>query len=99
MNPITPWLVCVALLAMLIGVVYVAIKTSKTQKNEIKQLSAELESQKAAVKSLIEHADELKKIKCDKEEVAQKISEAKDEEEVSNIIIDLVRANNDRVRK
>ena len=99
MSPITPWLVCVALLAMLIGVAYVALKISKTQKNEIKRLSAQLESQKRVSENLVKHAQELSKIKGDKEEVAQKISEAKTDEEVNDIISNLIRANNNRVRK
>lgn len=99
MNVITPWLVCLALLVMLIGVAYVAIKTFKAQKKEIKQLSAQLENQKRVSENLVKHAEELTKVKGEKEEVAQKISEAKTDEEVSEIISGIIRANNNRVRK
>lgn len=99
MSIITPWLVCVALLVTLVGVVYVALKKLKMQTQEIKSLTAQLESQKCVAKDLVKHAEDLSKIKGDKEEVAQKISEAKTDEEVSNIISDLIRANNNRVRK
>ena len=99
MSVLVPWLVCVALLVTTISVAYVAVKTSKAQKNEIKRLSAQLESQKRVSEGLVKHAGELSKIKGDKEEVAQKISEAKTDEEVNEIISNLVRANNNRVRK
>lgn len=99
MSIITPWLVCVALLVTLVGVVYVALKKLKMQTQEIKSLTAQLESQKRVAEDLVKHAEDLSKIKGDKEEVAQKISEAKTDEEVSNIISDLIRANNNRVRK
>lgn len=99
MNVVTPWLVCVALLLTLVSVVYVAIKKSNVQKQKIKSLTAQLESQKCIAKDLVKHAEELSKIKGDKEEVAQKINEAKTDEEVNEIISNLVRANNNRVRK
>lgn len=99
MSVLTPWLVCVALLLTLVSVVYVAIKTSKAQKKEIKTLTARLESQKVIAENLVKHSEELSKIKGDKEEVAQKISEAKTDEEVNEIINNLVRDNNNRVRK
>jgi flagellar biosynthesis/type III secretory pathway M-ring protein FliF/YscJ len=98
MNVITPWLVCVALLVTLVGVVYVALKRFRTQTQEIKSLTAQLESQKRVAEELVNHAEDLSKIKGDKEEVAQKISEATTDEEVNEIISNLVRANNDRVR-
>ncbi len=99
MSVLTPWLVCVALLLTLVSVVYVAIKTSKAQKKEIKTLTARLENQKVIAENLVKHSEELSKIKGDKEEVAQKISEAKTDEEVNEIINNLVRDNNNRVRK
>lgn len=99
MSILIPWLVCVALLVILAFVVYVAIKTSKAQKKKIKALTARLESQKIIAENLVMHAEELSKIKGDKEEVAQKINEAKSDEEVNQIISNLVHANNNRVRK
>lgn len=99
MSILIPWLVCVALLVILTFVVYVAIKTSKAQKKKIKALTARLESQKIIAENLVMHAEELSKIKGDKEEVAQKINEANSDEEVNQIISNLVHANNNRVRK
>ncbi|MBO5922751.1 MAG: DUF4446 family protein [Bacteroidaceae bacterium] len=99
MNPITPWLVCVALLAMLIFAIYVAIKTSKKQNQEIKRLQSEVEAQKKISQELQQYIKEIAKINSDKEDVAQQIQEAKDDEEVLAIIAGLVKSNNDRVRK
>ena len=99
MNPITPWLVCVVLFLMLAFVVYVAIKTSKKQNQEIKRLQTELEAQEKVSQELQQYIKEISKINSDKEEVAQQIQEAKNDEEVLAIIAGLVKSNNDRVRK
>lgn len=99
MNPITPWLVCFALFAMLIGVVYIAVKSRRKDKQEIKRLEGELEGQKKISQELLQYTKEVAKINSDKEEVAQQIQEAENEEELLAIIAGLVRDNNDRVRK
>lgn len=99
MNPITPWLVCVALLLMLIFAVYVAIKTFKTQKQEIKRLTSELERQKQNVAYLARHAEEVAKIERDKDKTNEDIANAKTDEEIVDIVNTIVSANNNRVRK
>ena len=99
MSVITAWLVCGALFLILIFVVYVTIKSRKAQNNEIKRLTAELESQKKVSQELQQYIKEIAKINSDKEDVAQQIQEAKNDEEVLAIIAGLVKSNNDRVRK
>lgn len=99
MSIITPWLVCGALFLILLSVVYVTIKNRKAQNNEIKRLTAELESQKKVSQELQQYIKEIAKINSDKEDVAQQIHEAKNDEEVLAIIAGLVKSNNDRVRK
>lgn len=99
MNPITPWLVCFALFAMLIGVAYIAVKTRRKDKQEIKRLEGELEGQKKLNQELLNYTKEIAKINGDKEDVAQQIQEAENEEEVMAIIAGLVHTNNDRMRK
>ena len=54
MNPITPWLVCFALLLITVFVVYVAIKTVKDKNEELKHLKGELQKQKEAYEKLKE---------------------------------------------
>ena len=99
MSVITAWLVCGALFLILISVVYVTIKNRKAQNNEIKRLTAELETQKKVSQELQQYIKEIAKINSDKEDVAQQIQGAKNDEEVLAIIAGLVKSNNDRVRK
>lgn len=99
MNIITAWLVCGALFLILLSVVYVTLKSRKAQNNEIKRLTEELESQKKVSQELQQYIKEIAKINRDKEDVAQQIQEAKNDEEVLAIIAGLVKSNNDRVRK
>lgn len=99
MNLITPWLVCAALLVILVFVAYAAIKTQKKNRDEIKRLEAELDGQKKVNQKLLQYTKEIAKINRDKEEVAQQIQEAENDEEVMAIIAGLVHTNNDRVRK
>ena len=99
MNPITPWLVCAALFLMLAFAVYVAIKTLQKKTQEINRLQTELRAQEKISQELQQYIKEIAKINSDKEDVAQQIQEAKNDEEVLAIIAGLVSTNNDRVRK
>ena len=99
MNIVLPWLIIIALVVTLISVVYVALKDRKTATAEIKRLTSELEGQKKINTELLNYTKEMAKIKSDKDSVAEKIDEAKNDEEVMAIIAGLVSANNDRVRK
>lgn len=99
MNPITPWLVCFVLLVTLAFVAYVAIKGLKKANAEVKRLTAELDGQKKISQELLQYTKEIAKIDSGKEDVAQQIQEAENEEELMAIIAGLVRDNNDRVRK
>ena len=99
MNVVIPWLVCFALFLMLAFAVYAAIKSSRKKDQEIKRLEAELDGQKKVNQELLQYTKEIAKINSDKEEVAQKIQEAENDEEVMAIIAGLVSDNNDRVRK
>lgn len=98
MNPITPWLVCFALFLMLVFAVYVVIETYQKKNQEIKRLQAELEAQEEISQELQQYIKEIAKINSDKEDVAQQIQEAKNDEEVLAIIAGLVSTNNNRVR-
>ena len=99
MNIILPWLIVVALIVTIVAVSYAAIKDRKEYKTEIARLNSEIEAQKRISTELRHYAEEISKINGDKEEVSEKIKEAKNDEEVMSIIAGLVRANNDRVRK
>ncbi len=99
MNPITPWLVSFALFVILAFAVYAAIKSLHKKDQEIKRLIAELDGQKRLNQELLQYTKEIAKINSDKEDVAQQIQEAENDEEVMAIIAGLVHTNNDRVRK
>ena len=99
MNAITPWAVCLALFLILAFAIYAAIKTLQKNRAEIKRLTAELEAQEKISQELQQYIKEIAKINSDKEDVAQQIQEAKNDEEVLAIIAGLVSTNNDRVRK
>lgn len=99
MSIVLPWLVVVALVVTLAGVVYTTLKDRKASKEEIKRLTAQLEAQKRISQELVAYTKEMAKISSDKDKVAEQIEEAKNDEEVMAIIAGLVSANNDRVRK
>lgn len=98
MNPITPWLVSFALFVILAFAIYAAIKSLHKKNQEIKRLEAELDGQKKVNQELLQYTKEIATINSDKEEVAQQIQEAENDEEVMAIIAGLVSANNNRVR-
>jgi septal ring factor EnvC (AmiA/AmiB activator) len=99
MSVVIPWLVCFALLLILVFAVYAAIKNLQKKDQEIKRLEAELDGQKKINQELLQYTKEIAKINSDKEDVAQQIQEAENDEEVMAIIAGLVHTNNDRVRK
>ena len=99
MNVVIPWLVCFALLLILVFAVYAAIKNLQKKNQEIKRLQDELDGQKKINQELLQYTKEIAKINSDKEDVAQQIQEAENDEEVMAIIAGLVHTNNDRVRQ
>ena len=99
MNVVIPWLVCFALFLILAFAVYAAIKNLQKKNQEFKRLQDELNGQKKINQELLQYTKEIAKINSDKEDVAQQIQEAEDDEEVMAIIAGLVHTNNDRVRK
>lgn len=99
MNPITPWLVCFALLIILIGAVYAAIKRLKAKADEIKRLEAELQKQKHNMAYLVKHGQEIAQIEKDQDKVQEEIRNAKSDEEVADIINAVININNSKLRK
>lgn len=99
MNPITPWLVCFALFLITAFVVYVAIKSYKKNRDEIKRLEAELAKQKQNMAYLVQHAEEIAEIKSDQSKVQEEIHNAKTDEEVADIINAIININNAKLRK
>ena len=91
-------LVLIAVIVTLGGIIYVLSKNLKSQKKEIADLNSRLQSAKVNIEQLSKYIDKVLKIKADEKSVSQKIKEAKNDEEVFNIIADIVNANNQRVQ-
>ena len=99
MNPITGWLVALALLTITIAVAYVGAKMVRSKDKIIASLKSELEKQRAVTVELYKHSAEIAKIEKQKEKTVEKINEAKSDEEIIDIINSVIDANNNRVRK
>ena len=99
MNPITPWLVCFALLIILIGAVYATTKTLKAKTDKIKRLEGELQKQKQNMAYLVKHGQEIAQIEKDQDKVQEEIRNAKSDEEVVDIINAVININNSKLRK
>jgi prefoldin subunit 5 len=95
---VTLILVLIAVIVTLGAVVYVLAKRIKEIKKEKSDLQNRLESARVNIEHLSKYIDDLLKIKSDEKSVSQKIKEAKNDEEVFNIIADIVGANNNRVQ-
>lgn len=98
MNPITPWLVCAALLLILIFAVYAGIKIFQKKNQKIKSMEAELTKQKKNMAYLVKHTEEIAQIEKSEDQVQEEIRNAKSDEEVADIINAIININNARVR-
>ena len=98
MNTVTIILVMLAIIVMCGAVIYALIKDRIKQKKEIQELNNELNSARENVRQLSEYIKNSDKIRKEEKEIAEKIKEAKTDEEVHNIINDIIALNNSRVQ-
>lgn len=98
MNTLTIILVMLAIIVMCGAVIYVLIKDRIKQKKEIQELKNEINSARENVKQLSDFIRNSDKIRKEEKEIAEKIKEAKTDEEVHNIINDIIALNNARVQ-
>ena len=98
MNTLTIILVMLAIIVIMGGVIYALIRDRKAQKKEIQELKNEVISARENVKQLSEYIKNSDKIRKEEKEIAEKIKEAKTDEEVHNIINDIIALNNNRVQ-
>ena len=98
MNTLTIILVMVAIIVTMGGIIYVLVKRSKEQKKQIMVLQNEINSARENVKQLTDFIRNSDKIRKEEKEIAEKIKEAKTDEEVHNIINDIIALNNSRVQ-
>lgn len=98
MNTLTIILIMLAIIVIMGGVIYALIRDRKAQKKEIQELKNEVISASENVKQLTDFIRNSDKIRKEEKEIAEKIKEAKTDEEVHNIINDIIALNNNRVQ-
>ena len=98
MNTFTIILVLFAVFVTMGGVIYALYRDNKKQKQEIKELKNEINSARENVKQLSNFIKNSDKIRKEEKQIAEKIKEAKSDEEVHNIINDIIALNNNRVQ-
>ncbi len=91
-------LVLFAIIVTMGGIIWVYVKKSREQKREIESLKNEINSAKENVRQLSDYIKNNDKIRKEEKEIAEKIKEAKSDEEVHNIINDIIALNNNRVQ-
>ena len=98
MNTLTIILIMFAIIVMCGAVIYSLIKMVQKNKKEIQGLNNELNSARENVRQLSEFIKTSDKIRKEEKEIAEKIKEAKTDEEIHNIINDIIALNNSRVQ-
>ena len=98
MSFVTVALILIAIIAIMGGVIFALVRDIKSLKKENAETKNRLESARVNIEHLSKYIDDLLKIKSDEKSVSQKIKEAKNDEEVFNIIADIVGSNNNRVQ-
>lgn len=98
MSTLTIILIMLAIIVIMGGVIYALIRDRKAQKKEIQELKNEVISASENVKQLTDFIRNSDKIRKEEKEIAEKIKEAKTDEEVHNIINDIIALNNNRVQ-
>ena len=92
-------LVLILAIICLIVILFCCVKSAVKSKQEIKALKEEIANQKDRTSYLINHIEEISKIKSEEQKVNDKINGAKTDEEIESIIDDIISANNKRVQK
>ena len=87
-----------AIIVIMGRVIYALIRDKKAQKKEIRELKNEINSARENVKQLSDFIRNSDKIRKEEKQIAEKIKEAKTDEEVHNIINDIIALNNSRVQ-
>ena len=92
------YLVGAILYAVLILAVIVMFKLLKKKNKNIKELESENQRLADTIECLYKYSEEISKIRKDKEDALQEITQAESTEDILNIIAGLVSNNNDRLR-
>ena len=89
-------ILAIAVAVAILVIIFMA-KFCRGLQDEKTRLEMELGKQKSISKELCEYVKQITKINGDEKEVAEKIKEAENDEELMAIIAGLVRTNNNRV--
>ena len=88
----------VAIIVTMGAVIYSLIKMIQKNKKELQAVNNELNSARENVRQLSEYIKNSDKIRKEEKQIAEKIKEAKTDEEVHSIINDIIALNNNRVQ-
>ena len=91
-------LIAIIIFLVMVGIIYILFRKVQAEKKEIQILKNELNSAHENVKQLTDYIRNSDKIRKEEKEIAEKIKEAKTDEEVHNIINDIIALNNNRVQ-
>lgn len=98
MNPLNITLTIVGVAVIVFGVVDALYRKNKELKKTIADLNHDLAVARVNVKQMAIFIDKMTAIKSERTEIEQRLKDAKNDEEVYEIISDIVSANNSRVQ-
>lgn len=98
MNPLNITLTIVGVAVIVFGVIYALYRKNKELKKTIADLNHDLAVARVNVKQMAIFIDKMTAIKSERTEIEQRLKDAKNDEEVYEIISDIVSANNSRVQ-
>lgn len=91
-------IIAIAVIAILGGVISSLSSKNKELKRENKELLSKIDLLNINVAYLVKHSQEMASIQRSQSEIRNKIEEAKDDEEISDIVSAIIAANNSRVQ-
>lgn len=98
MNPLNITLTIVGVAVIVFGVIDALYRKIKELKKTIADLNHDLAVARVNVKQMAIFIDKMTAIKSERTEIEQRLKDAKNDEEVYEIISDIVSANNSRVQ-
>jgi len=87
-----------AIVAILALVIYALVKKIQSLKLENTKLNTALSSAKENVSQLVDYIENVQKIKIAEKSTADKIKEAKTDEEVYDIVSSIIKSNNSKLQ-
>ena len=98
MNKVIFYLILLACFVTMIGIIYALIRNVKKLKEENRQLNCRLNTARNNVVQLKNYIINTDRIRKEEKKIAEKIEDAKTDEEVHSIISSIIALNNSRVQ-